>query len=466
MIENSVATVVPGDGLVHRGPGVVLLLPRLTVGQLPPARALLSTCAAAAGDSSGRTTVLAVAAIVGAGGAQLPAFGLGLDTDQGLVVLLHDDLEAEVQPAGSAPVRLRGTDSLAWVERRFTGGIDNFRLWLPGSPHQTYPGTGTAAAEGIALNLSRGTLHGSGVVLTSTGSGADLMVTAERDVLVRPTAGIATGQPPAAPAAVAPGPDRGYGSMLPPTPQFGQPQIASAEPAEGGAARPGQMSQAHLPIQPHLRNPAQPGPQPGPQPSPHPIVPAAAGTPTEPTQPDQPDQPTEPVRTPGGGIAVLSPNVPPIEGVLCARGHFTDPQAAYCAICGISMQQVSRQITRRPRPPLGVLVLDDGSAMTVDSDLVIGRDPTSHPAVVAGDAKPMYLNDEVDGVSRVHARITLIDWTVCLTDEDSANGTYLTGPGRSGQAVRGEVPVELASGSVIRIGRRTLTFDAFHSAGE
>ncbi len=151
--------------------------------------------------------------------------------------------------------------------------------------------------------------------------------------------------------------------------------------------------------------------------------------------------------------------------MLCARGHFTDPKATFCAICGLSMQQVTRRITWRPRPTLGVLVLDDGTSVTVDHDLIIGRDPTAHPAVVAGDAKPMYLNDELNGVSRVHARITLVDWSVCLTDEESANGTFLMDANGT-HAVHGEDAVELAGGSVIRIGRRTLTFDGYHSAGE
>lgn len=358
---------------------------------------------------------------------------------------------------------------------------------------------------------------------------------AEREAIARPTSAHSTLPPPAHPAEQPAPPERSYGSMLPATPQFGQPQVqssvqpsdqpsdqlripASAEPqiqspapatsqiqspalAESPAPAefPGRTaagaSQVHLPIQPHLRPPAgavRPSALNQAWAGHFPLdqcldgtslaAPARADlTPAEPfhAEPLRTDPltsetlhaeplPDGPLRTPGGGIAVPRNNVPPIEGVLCARGHFTDPQAAYCAICGISMQQVSRQITRRPRPPLGVLVLDDGTSTTVDADLIIGRDPTSHPAVPAGDAKPMFLNDEVDGVSRVHARITLVDWTVCLTDEDSANGTYLAPApdGTPGQVVRGDVPVELASGSVIRIGRRTLTFHAYHSAGE
>ncbi|MBT0771891.1 FHA domain-containing protein [Kineosporia sp. J2-2] len=493
LIETGTTTLVPGDGLVHRGPGVVLVLPALSPAQIPQAQALLGACGTAAADPSGRTTVLAVAGLLTRSGESgLPAFGLGLDTDRGLVVLLHDEAQAEVSPSGCVPVRLRGTDSLAWVERRFAGPVDGLQLWTTRSPHPIHPGTGSAATEGIPLGLSRGTLHGSGVLVTPADHGetarpamvpdpadvtdpADLTVTAERRLVVPPREREAVpgderptqaGSEPAHPTrTMSHGLLRhqAHGSSLPATPHLGQPVHEPPEVQQVQQAQEVQRARVDgFPIQPHLWPYAEPGGEPVGDEKKH----SAASFEDD---PETGVMAPQPLRTPGGGIAVPRPNQAPIEGVLCARGHFTDPQAAYCAICGISMQQVSRQITRRPRPPLGVLVLDDGSSMTVDGDLIIGRDPASHPAVVAGDAKPMFLNDEVDGVSRVHARITLVDWTVCLTDEDSANGTYVTDPrvdpqGR--QPVRGEVPVALASGSVIRIGRRTITFDAFHSAGE
>ncbi|GAB3268406.1 FHA domain-containing protein [Kineosporia babensis] len=470
VIESSSTAVIPGDGLVHRGSGVVLTVAELTAGQLPQAQALIEACGRMADDSSGRATVLAVAEMATRCARQdLPAFGLALDTDQGLVVLLHDQAEAEIRPVGGSAVRLRGTDSLAWVERRFTEPVDGFELWTTSSP-QTCPGTESVAMEGIALNLSRGTLHGGGVVLARTPQArtleaqtseaqvseaqvseaqvseaqteeqvpADLAVTAERRMEIPALLEVAEihGQtefgtitphepepaPPPEPQPEASG-ERSLGSLLPSTPHFGQPQ---------------------LPIQAHLQ----------------PVAETAAVF-----EPRKPPPPPPPLRTPGGGLAIPRPNIPPIEGVLCSRSHFNDPKASYCAICGISLQQVTRRITHRPRPTLGVLVLDDGTSVTIDSDLIIGRDPATHPAVQAGDAKPMYLNDEVNGVSRVHARITLVDWSVCLTDEGSANGTYLMDAGGN-HAVHGEDAAELAGGTVIRIGRRTLTFDGYHSAGE
>ena len=39
-----------------------------------------------------------------------------------------------------------------------------------------------------------------------------------------------------------------------------------------------------------------------------------------------------------------------VEGVLCARNHFNDPDVAYCRQCGISMIQQTRTTHLRPAP--------------------------------------------------------------------------------------------------------------------
>ena len=103
-------------------------------------------------------------------------------------------------------------------------------------------------------------------------------------------------------------------------------------------------------------------------------------------------------------------------GVYCKNGHFDDPAARYCAICGISMAQQTLIPRRGPRPPLGVLVLDDGSIYTLDTDYIIGRDPSRDPDVIAGTARPLRIDDPEGLLSRVHARIHLEGWSVELVD--------------------------------------------------
>ena len=86
---------------------------------------------------------------------------------------------------------------------------------------------------------------------------------------------------------------------------------------------------------------------------------------------------------------------PIIQGVYCKNGHFDDPEALFCAICGISMNQ--QTLVPRPgeRPPLGVLLLDDGSVFQLDSDYVVGREPSLDGSVAAGKARPLRVADDV-----------------------------------------------------------------------
>ena len=122
---------------------------------------------------------------------------------------------------------------------------------------------------------------------------------------------------------------------------------------------------------------------------------------------------------------------PIIQGVYCKNGHFDDPEALFCAICGISMNQ--QTLVPRPgeRPPLGVLLLDDGSVFQLDSDYVVGREPSLDGSVAAGKARPLRVADDSGIVSRVHARVHLDGWRVLVTDLGSANGTRVLLPGIS-----------------------------------
>jgi hypothetical protein len=158
------------------------------------------------------------------------------------------------------------------------------------------------------------------------------------------------------------------------------------------------------------------------------------------------------------------PDVPVVvRGITCARGHFNDPTSIYCAICGISMVQQTHNLVDGPRPPLGVLVLDDGSVYGLSQPYVLGREPEQAPEVQAGEARPLALEDPAVTMSRVHAKVQLVDWSVVLVDAGSANGTFVAAPGETewtrlpsgGQAV-------LLPGTKVALGGRTLVFDSHH----
>jgi hypothetical protein len=142
-----------------------------------------------------------------------------------------------------------------------------------------------------------------------------------------------------------------------------------------------------------------------------------------------------------------------VEGVYCKNGHFNDPEARYCAVCGISMGQLTKVRQKGPRPPLGVLILGDGSVCQLDADYVIGREPTLDSSVADGHARPLRLMGASGVVSRIHARVELDGWQVFLTDLNSANGTQVLLPGeRNPINLQPGVRTPLVAGTQIRLG--------------
>jgi len=153
--------------------------------------------------------------------------------------------------------------------------------------------------------------------------------------------------------------------------------------------------------------------------------------------------------------------VPIILGAYCKNGHFDDPEARYCAVCGISMNQRTLVPRLGPRPPLGLLVLDDGALLQLDADYVIGREPTLDASVAAGKARPLRITDKGGTVSRVHAQIQLDEWLVLVTDLDSANGTRIRLPNEAAhQSLIPRVPALLQPGSHVDLGGRGFRYES------
>ncbi|MFE3054720.1 FHA domain-containing protein [Nocardia sp. NPDC059239] len=154
-----------------------------------------------------------------------------------------------------------------------------------------------------------------------------------------------------------------------------------------------------------------------------------------------------------------------VHGYDCARGHLNDPRVSLCAVCGIRMEPVTRVLTEGIRPPLGVLLLDDGTSYALDSDLVIGREPERSDQVRRG-AQAIRIPDTSGGMSRVHAEIRLVGWDVLVMDRGSANGTHIRPPGRPDwvPAAPGR-PTVLEPGSQLLLGGRVFTFESSISPG-
>jgi pSer/pThr/pTyr-binding forkhead associated (FHA) protein len=112
---------------------------------------------------------------------------------------------------------------------------------------------------------------------------------------------------------------------------------------------------------------------------------------------------------------------------------------------------------------LGILVTDGGTIYPVTGSFVIGREAEEAPDVLAGRARALPLRDAARSTSRLHARLTVTGWTVALSDEGSANGTFLSRSGAAGPwlPVTRQLPVALVHGDRVRVGRRQLLFDTW-----
>lgn len=156
-----------------------------------------------------------------------------------------------------------------------------------------------------------------------------------------------------------------------------------------------------------------------------------------------------------------------VHGVRCVRGHFNNPETRYCVLCGRGFDQgASKIISQGPRPPLGVLVIDDGAAFVLDTDYVMGREPEIDAAVASGHARALSLDDPNRSVSRLHADLKLDGWNVLVVDRGSVNGTYLLLPGADQWTRLGQgQPVVVPPGGRVALGQRTFVYESHHLAG-
>ncbi|GAC1319637.1 MAG: hypothetical protein NVSMB25_10750 [Thermoleophilaceae bacterium] len=154
---------------------------------------------------------------------------------------------------------------------------------------------------------------------------------------------------------------------------------------------------------------------------------------------------------------LVEPDAPTVEGILCGRGHFNHPAAAYCAQCGLSMTQRTHYLVSGPRPPLGLLVADDGSAYTLDAGYLLGRNPTQDAVVTAGGLRSLQVH--ADDVADVHAEVRLDGWEVKLLARDPDAATLLQEPEAPGwTTVPPNTAVKIVPGAAIRVGPREFVY--------
>ena len=166
-----------------------------------------------------------------------------------------------------------------------------------------------------------------------------------------------------------------------------------------------------------------------------------------------------------GGEAEESATGAKVRGYVCRDGHLNDPRSLFCAICGIRMAESTSVFVEGTRPPLGLLVFDNGASFSLDENYLLGREPDVDERVRTGLLRPLVLFDTSGVISRRHAEIRLEDWDVLLVDCGSANGTLVAErDAATWSALVPGQPIRMLPSMQVRIGERSFVFESLHGA--
>lgn len=331
--------------------------------------------------------------------ADVPPFGALVQDGDDLVAVLSGEVSLTVTSAGTDLV-VEGKDASTFVERRLRGGAD--KLWLAAAG---------AVDPDARSSLSGGVVRGSGVLLTPGAQPGESVESAAEPV---------------------------------------EPREPALQPlAEHGERTPASEASGTAPAFESIDLFDEPEPPTELVPTLNPDATARRPVPTV------DDAAIEAAQA--QGVEEATPTL--VEGIYCSRGHFNSPEQVFCNHCGISMVQQTHNRVRGPRPPLGVLVSDDGAVFSLAQDFVVGREPETDPEVVNGTAQPLTLADPELGLSRVHARILLDGWEVRVEDAGSANGTFVAVDGGEWTRLEPGRPTTVKPGSAIALGARILSFE-------
>jgi hypothetical protein len=425
-----------GPGLLARH-GALVLLCEDRPGQQQSISALLAALVAAAG--SGRELGRRLAGLLGMAGPgdDFPALCAFGPADGGTVVLAHGRAEVVVT-VGDRQLRLTGRDAVTLVDRLIPAPVWSIRAAVGDGPAD--------AATDQWSQLESGVVRAGALVWEADPELALVPALAED----AGPASVPMPVPMPRPAAVPTG-ESGPAPMPVPTPAA----VAVAVATE------------NLPAAAEVAGPA--GPARAGDPCPNcAVTSAAAVTAANAAAAAAAAAADCAVAAAGGSVALDRSAAAPaadqelLIGLSCRDGHLNDPDVPFCGLCGISMMQATGMPVVDRRPVLGVLVFDDGTAVPLDRDCVLGRAPEQDRAVVAGLAAALRLDDA--WLSPVHARVLLDGWSVAIADAGSVTGTFLCDPGQESWTVLPPgPPVPLRPGARVAVGQRQLRYDSYRN---
>ena len=445
----------PGEGLLHVRPGLVLLV----AADGPVGHDILGMVDAAA-DAAPDDPVPGLVrrlAVEIAGEATVPeALAVVAHTGDQVLLWLFGRVAAEL---GETPERFDASEKITWIEHL-----------VPVAPRPLVLRLLDQETGDATFTVADGTVPAGSVRMDLTDLAVDAPAARrrERPLQARRDGAAADPAEPSPPAAADPEPavvDRDHDTTL-----GGRNPV----PSEAPAAEP--SAPAESPVDPD--GTFLPPSRPAPAEAAEPAAPAGRSAPSERVAPPpgssivdlrDPDVPVRPPLPRADGDGDTAPPVVPddavarVRGVLCPVSHLNDPRARYCSSCGRAMLH-TRHEAEGIRPPLGVLVLDDGRTFGLATDYVVGRHPEDDGEVAAGNKRPLALTDAA--VSTVHAEFALREWDVEVIDRGSRNGTFVSeDDGESWQSLDADTPRTIRPGAQVSFAGRIVTFETSHRPG-
>lgn len=156
--------------------------------------------------------------------------------------------------------------------------------------------------------------------------------------------------------------------------------------------------------------------------------------------------------SPNRPVLRMVPAPASIPAKLCADSHPNDPASSVCRICERPFDPTAEVLSIAPSV-LARLLLEDGSAVDVADQLLIGRSPIGQEGLGWGGVDTLTVSGRQ--VSRRHALVEPKGWQLHIKDLDSTNGTFLTRRGERGRRrvpSDGSIPVRF--GDSIHFGSR------------
>lgn len=170
--------------------------------------------------------------------------------------------------------------------------------------------------------------------------------------------------------------------------------------------------------------------------------------------------PVPPAATPTAGAPVSAAPVTSVtsaevaSAVTAPSGSAAATATATATPAASADDDLEQTRMSRPRSTAWRLAFDDGSALTLRGQALVGRNPVG-PAEEA-DVLLVNLPDPGRSISKTHAHLSSHADGVWVTDRCSTNGTAITPPHGDRAEVQPGVPVLAVDGALIHLGDRTV----------